>query len=575
MKKSHISKILILSLATLAPLVGCGENVSSTEEIIVKGIDIKKINSAVVGDEINLDEYVTVDGNTTDYAVNIQTPDLVSCEGHVLTILGEGNVNIEITAGTESGFIKFNAISKTLNQFKNFSEKVGKNFFKGDIAVANNGSMSFTGKGGFYTEKYNISYSQDKNEKDVYDGFIITNDGEIYSATMDNVSGKNFTVLPGKLSPMYYEASKFDVPYEDLKTETSGKSTYLVGDSSAADAYCSGLGYLTMSRFTSMYYGVSGHGELEIQMIDLTNDTQVYTGALVCLYAVTDEPLTVQGKTYQAGTIVGSDYGLYLADEMFYTLEVAENYIEQNKKPTPLDTTKMYDALQKVATAKNYTVSFDAYWADSNDAKISTAPDLSAYWFSDAFVETSFVQYVTENEVYSKLTKAQNSADDGLFDHYYKDGESFKHQTNKDGKTVTEDVTTGATGVWDEAFTNATLVTSLINDTTARSGLNAVSTKSNGNLFEYKLSGASTGSDFLADILGLNVFYDLKGFYSQKPFVAPYTDCSVFEGLLMTMNVQNDVDNNIIFDITFNWSANEIYHLKTTISNVGSTEIPA
>ena len=69
--------------------------------------------------------------------------------------------------------------------------------------------MSFTGKGGFYTEKYNISYSQDKNEKDVYDGFIITNDGEIYSATMDNVSGKNFTVLPGKLSPMYYEASKF------------------------------------------------------------------------------------------------------------------------------------------------------------------------------------------------------------------------------------------------------------------------------------------------------------------------------------------------------------------------------
>ena len=195
MKKSHISKILILSLATLTPLVGCGENVSSTEEIIVKGIDIKKINSAVVGDEINLDEYVTVDGNTTDYAVNIQTPDLVSCEGHVLTILGEGNVKIEITAGTESGFIKFNAISKTLNQFKNFSEKVGKNFFKGDIAVANNGSMSFTGKGGFYTERYNISYSQDKNEKDVYNGFIITTDGEIYSATMDNVSGKNFTVF--------------------------------------------------------------------------------------------------------------------------------------------------------------------------------------------------------------------------------------------------------------------------------------------------------------------------------------------------------------------------------------------
>lgn len=43
----------------------------------------------------------------------------------------------------------------------------------------------------------------------------------------------------------------------------------------------------------------------------------------------------------------------------------------------------------------------------------------------------------------------------------------------------------------------------------------------------------------------------------------------------MTMNVQNDVDNNIIFDITFNWSSNEIYHLKTTISNVGSTVIPA
>ena len=81
--------ILLMPLLLLTSLSAC-DNTSSNET--VENIKIKSIDGAVVGDVIDLNEIVTIEGGAQVFDCELLTDETASIDGKKVTILKEGKV---------------------------------------------------------------------------------------------------------------------------------------------------------------------------------------------------------------------------------------------------------------------------------------------------------------------------------------------------------------------------------------------------------------------------------------------------------------------------------------------------
>ncbi|MCR5185181.1 MAG: hypothetical protein K6C32_03785, partial [Bacilli bacterium] len=237
MKK--ISKLTFAALLTLGlGFTACGgTDVPSYDP--VERIAINSLTGyAVVGDVIDLDEYIKVFGGAgpTDFTVTVRenSKDIVSVEGHKITILKEGEFQLDIKAGEQSGVFTGNAIAKLKNELDKLFRQV-KKASKWALAYSDideEGNVVLTGEKAVHAKNYFIDShdEQDENYDWICGGLLVAGDGKTYGFEADDADGTNINVLPGALSNFsnYFcnmglavDVSKFVVETEELEDGTT------------------------------------------------------------------------------------------------------------------------------------------------------------------------------------------------------------------------------------------------------------------------------------------------------------------------------------------------------------------
>ncbi|MFA6796289.1 MAG: hypothetical protein WCR63_01745, partial [Bacilli bacterium] len=106
------------------------ESETSSIAVVSRIIVTTPDEDPVVGDVINLNDYVTVVGGEGEdvFTATVTTTETASVTDHNLTILAEGEVSVTISAGTKTSKFNVNAVSALMSKYINYTKGIGKNF---------------------------------------------------------------------------------------------------------------------------------------------------------------------------------------------------------------------------------------------------------------------------------------------------------------------------------------------------------------------------------------------------------------------------------------------------------------
>lgn len=585
MKKSSISKVLVMSLLAFTALVGCdGESsssmISSSEDQYVENIAIQRIESAVVGDVIDLRDYVTIDGTTNEFEVEVTTLPTASVDGYNLLVLGEGKVSVWIKAGDKKQILEFNAISETLNKFKIATENVKYNFFLAEYSTSESGAYVISDNGNLYNESYSATYDG-YSDTPSYTGFIF---GPDYSKqfTMDDLSGKNYRVLPGNFSSVYYEATEWELTYNLLSTVYQTASTsYLVGGPDAADAILSTLGYINSTSMAALYKQVlledpnlsqylNVNSVVEVNMmVDILEDDDLIVPA-ISVYLNIDDEISID---------IGINYCLF-SDEDYYTLDFVQETIDNDSYTPSVVPTELFDKVTEIVNAKNYTLNADLNWRNYETGEVADAPegwdvDFENSIYGQAMFSFSASQLVTENA--TKLCLK-----DGRYEKYTKVGEKVELETNIDEENTSNTLGTPVTsetdfdGIWEGSNKLTGLINTLENNT-FKDSINVIIDNSSNVTdpekdYYYAFNGVGKGSNYLVNLLSLVPFNGamLKEVYG---YTLAQLNNVTFGELLNLTAYTYITEDSLSFNMVIRWSTNLSFEINMDFTDIGTTVI--
>ena len=181
---------------------------AAPEKVANRIVITSPTEDVMVGDTINLDDYVEIIGENldsdNDFTARVLTAETATLEGHALTITAEGEVSVEITANTVNSK-KGKFIIQALSTLKvAFKEKTNftTNYFVEDIIVEQNAvggyDMYLSGAGIVHNSKY-FAYPETDNKGNVtgYNGILEAKSGRTYEFACADLAGKNLEVSPG------------------------------------------------------------------------------------------------------------------------------------------------------------------------------------------------------------------------------------------------------------------------------------------------------------------------------------------------------------------------------------------
>ena len=589
MKKNNLSKILVLSLLAFSTLASCGETSQSSvggPSTIINGIDVYPLDSAVIGEKINLKDYIKVDGDTDDFVAEVTTPTtaVLNAETYELTIIGEGKVSVFITAGEYEQLLEFNAISQSLNTFKEIVEDLDYNFFLGYF----NSETGISEDGNVFNERYELRYSEAYgNTPESYEGYIY-GDKAARRFTVDNLEGDNFVIQNGEYSSNYYEPSLWQIYYDLFTTQYfSATETYLYGDIEAAEAMCSTLGYNSARNIAKIYEpilleeGYISEGDTVSMAVTVTFLELPSVNEEGDIVNIVSPQISLFLETSNMGLIdIGINYYL-LTDEMSYTLDYVEEAIDNNNIPALVMPTPLLDKVDEICESKNYTLEVRAAWVDVKTGEDATYPEDIDPYFLESWFDYEVSQYVTETAVYSKFdeekyTKYELESDNKVYFTSNIDDSTGDWET---WGTLAEPLREESTyaDIW--GGTNSSynrVLNSVANNADANAGINVV-----GDYYEddkkdldYELSSANNGYKYVCALMSLIPFYgpSLANWYSQT--IPNYNNASLAELYILSTYVYMTEDE---FKVEFliNWDGKVGFSTTMTLKNIGSTVIPA
>lgn len=591
MKKNNLSKLLLVSLFAFSTFVGCdqtgGSSSSQGEQQVVNGIDIYPIESAVIGEKLNLKDYVKVDGSTDEFVAEVATPTtaVLDEETNELLIIGEGKVSVFVTAGEYEQLLEFNAISQKLNEFKQIIEDLDYNFFLGYYDIT---TGKISPNGNVYNEQYSLTYYEaTQYEPASYQGFIYESDCA-RNFTVESIDGTDFKIQPGKYSLEYYGPEMWQIYYDLFTTKYySASESYLYGGMEAAEAMCATLGYNTAANIAKIYEplliqeGYIQAGE-EVSMavyVEFLNLPSVNEeGDIV---NITSPQISLFLTAPSTGRInIGVNFYL-LTDEASYTLDYVEDVINNNSYPALIQPTTLLDKVNEISEAKNYTLDVHASWRVNKTGEDTTPPEGIDPGFLDSWFDYDTTQYVTEKVVLSQFSE----------DLY------TKYELEDDGKVYFSSNIDDASGDW-ETWTQLLepireeskytdiwggssdsynrVMNSVANDSASINGINVVDDSSEDDKEEcdYVLSSAIDGYKYITSVMSLIPFYgpSLANWYSQT--LAAYRNASLAELYLLNAYFYVSEDE-LKVEFVISWDGTVSYITTMTFKDVGTTVIPA
>ena len=574
MKNKRFVKLFVTSAAAILSLAACGGETSSVP-VVVNGLDVTRLESAVVGDKINLKDYVTVDGNTEDFTAEVANSDYATLDGYELTVLKEGDITVYITAGDAEAVFEFEALSVLRDQYRQVTENVKKNYTAYSLGYDNQTNQGYIDGAFMHNEDYYACSSELLYDDDKFYGMMVAGDGNSYNFELSVENNReDLNVLPGKIidyhnEDMYTTSANFSITYDkfmttDLKTLglSSSSTPCLYGESDVAAEFMNNV--LGLISIDDIYENMVAQGQTKYNG---------YSGALaIVLENVSD---TAVPSYIPAVYVLGVDKNEIVQDLWFQiildveegagNIDSVDEYIASGKAPEAISGDDLVTKINEFVDAKNYSMDMFYGWTDKNGIEVATPASLEDSWMASYFVED----------------KAQVKVTNTVYDCTYKDGMHFALVEN-DGKvyqvknydtsgnvTTDKKSATSLTSLWgSNGYTG--LLSNVTADLSANAAMNIFSQTVQGDKTVFEMDAVGGGDDFLFQIM--NIF---PGYGSQ--LVAEFYDqmltinVSIAE-LLLSAEISYTADT-LVFDLFFRWDSTNYYHMKSTFTDFGTTEV--
>lgn len=374
MKKTKL--IAIAALALTFGVTGCNNNPEpspspSPSVAAVKRIQIQAPANVVVGTQVNLDDYVTVDGGVGPKVYDVEVPAAqegkVVVDGHMLTALVEGDISVNILAGGKSAKFGTSALSQ----------------LKADFAALTNGlryewalyepTQQGLALSVVHREDYTLFSNWGDNGE--YGGFLKAQNGNTYSYILNATTGE-VEADPELMSDfaLYYCNNAWaltpgDFEYVQETDETTGEVTEMLvlsKDIPSATQFShidTLIEYFMYTCAFTLNPAVYEFGDLIAKPVTLVNeDESTYkTFALSCEIFYVADGSSAGGVTY-------------VIDTRKEVTEVPQvrNYIDEGNAPAAIDGTELLAHLDEMAAATSYQIDVEYGWFAS--ASTAAAP---------------------------------------------------------------------------------------------------------------------------------------------------------------------------------------------------------
>ena len=541
------------------------ETPSSSSEIEpVSLIRIEKLATIVVGQTINLDDYVTVEGGegpkVFTATVAAASADLAVVEGHELTALAEGDINVTIAAGGLTA--KFSTVA--MSALKASFDAITGN-------VSNTWAMLELYQQQLYiaaVHRADYSCFPGWGDNDEPGGFLKCQNGLTYSYILDE-QFENIQVDPSIQSDFdnYYCNYDFCLSASDFTTAESDDGEVLVLDKHAPGSWGSSyfdykveeFAYTLAISLNSSY----SFGDMVVSPFTLINaDEEEVDTFLFSLPIIKN-----------ADQSTAAVYQLVLdLDEEETEITAVREYIDAGSHPEALDFEPMVTRLNEIVTAKNYTLSVEAGWFTNYDMKTAVAcPDmLVSYAYDVYFSVGTETSKVTSDNILRNITAttyrgASGAVENAIVGYVKKEGTLYSISNISEGAVVDTITGTAKTGtdVW-ESFPTETLAP-IAGDDMFGEDFIATGREDNpdGSITISFESAAEMAALMGASELGYWAQYILSNGWQSN--LLEYCSCDVTVG--------EDYTN--VF-VSFPWDNGQIYCFDMTITNVGTTvvEVP-
>lgn len=449
MNKKLLLSLAVVSTLGLTGLAGCnssstGPTEDTTPTVSVDPISdieiVKPTEDILVGEIIDLDTYVTVVGGSDPkgYTVTVRpaSRDVVSVEGHTLTVLKEGPINLIVEAGDETSIVSWEAISPVKSQYKKATSGIDKNFALIDVDFNSSGQLVATGEGCVHNENYFYSYGYDSKGNPVGDGMILLGDGNIYDFTGTKYTCEGFEVLPGPTAgynwDYYFVNMGFSPTYDYVETvtetlEDGSEYSYLYIDGSVPapsgmEDYAHNMAdwvLLTLWGYSLQLQNDSFKANWDLDSIavyieNVGKETPLYSLMVTCDGSATGANA---GKTtYFALSILS-------AEPEDYQIPVIEQYLEAGTTPDPIAITEVASFASAISTATSYTMT-------SVYQSISTEDNKTILTDGNVMAGTTVTHVDAVNKIVSNTYT--NGSYSEQFGYAEKDGTVYFYQPSED-----------------------------------------------------------------------------------------------------------------------------------------------
>ena len=530
--------------------------VAAVSRIIVTTPD----DDPVVGEVIDLDDYVTVVGGEGEnvYTAVVTTPDTASVTDHALTILAEGEVSVTISSGIKTSKFSVTAVSALLSKYINYTSAIGNNFAVEELNVdsATNGLIG-TDEGWVHSDNYwAYSTKVDSNTAGAnkYEGILRSGTGDSYNFVADDRYGTNLVVESGKssdpadywLGESYLDISNsLSTIYDDETGEESVLYTESYGD------------FITIA----CGYDLSAYDiTMSFEFADVTRvgETEASEELVMVWYyrASSDDDYSID-----------SIYAIETAEED-YTMPEIESYIAAGTAPADITLDEFTTGAEAIVVAKNYTMesSIGYVYSDGTEltdeevAAIDFLPNQTAVTYVDG---STIYNYINEDGTVYGVTSDGTTL--STFNNLGEDGTGIPTTAN----VLTEDAEATEAqiaDVWEYANTAA-----LLADATIVDGLNVTAkvTAADGTI---SAEGTGIGcNDFIARGIALIPLYGSS--FAAKTLPVKFDDGSTIADNFNFVAVIGD--DSLSVKYSTQWESKIYLVFSISFSNYGTTVVPS
>ena len=353
-KKSKKKKSSSTTITSVEP--GPGERV-------VARIKITQLASAVTGDQINLDDYIDVvyDDDTSDDNYEVEVPaasaDLVTLEGHKVTFVKEGNVNLTIKAGVKTAKFSTTVLSALKSEFAAAVSTISSNFGLLELGYDEDTQQYYTQPDSTHNEVYTCfqGWDEDADENLIPGGFMKVKSGTTYQYTLDATyetlevdpspygTFENYYVnMPLSIEPAYFETKVDEDNVEYLYMDSSVPANYDFFESYVEEFFYCELAAYFKSSSTGTYTYKPHSLEIYKEKLDDSRDRFLIYSKL-------------EKQSDKSIVLYSADFLIYETDAE-YGVKVVKDYIDSGSEPVSKDYTALKNKFAEIAQAKNFTV---------------------------------------------------------------------------------------------------------------------------------------------------------------------------------------------------------------------------